>query len=148
MTREQFLVYMNHFNNKEYDDLTKYFTDDVTVEYFDNFTLEKRPPLVLHGKDAFVANYKGLHSTIREFLDLGFCMTDGEHLIVELYTEFHALVDTNFTAGELKKGEAFCCTNWVCYDLDENDKFKRIRIAHFIVHDEPPRFDPQTYGNG
>ena len=144
MTREEFLVYMNHFNNKEYDGLTKYFADDIVVEYFDNFVLEKQTPKVLHGKDAFVANYMSLHSTVREFLDLGFCLFDGEHLIVELYTEFHALVDTEFTAGMMKKGDVFSVTNWVCYDFDKDGKFKRIRIAHFIVHDTPPRFDPGT----
>ena len=142
MTREEFLVYMNHFNNKEYDGLTKYFSDDIVVEYFTNFILEKQTPKVLHGKDEFVASYMTLHSKVREFLDLGFCLYDGEHLIVELYTEFHALEDTDFTAGRMKKGDAFCVTNWVCYDFDQNGKFKHIRIAHFLVHDAPPRFDP------
>ena len=142
MTRDAFLKYMNHFNNKEYDELTKYFSDDVVVEYFDDFILEKQERKVLHGKDAFVANYMKLHSTVREFLDLGFCMFDGEHLVVELYTEFHALTDTDFTAGRMKKGDSFCVTNWVCYDFAPDGKFKRIRIAHFVVHDSPPRFDP------
>ena len=144
MTRDEFLVYMNHFNNKEYDQLTKYFSDDIVVEYYDNSSLEKQTRKVLRGKDAFVANYMNLHSTIREFLDLGFCVFDGEFLIVELYTEFHALVDTEFSAGRMKKGDAFCITNWVCYNFDENGKFNRIRIAHFIVHYDPPRFDPNT----
>jgi hypothetical protein len=135
---------MNHFNNKEYDDLTKYFSDDVVVEYFDNFVLEKQELKVLHGKDAFVKNYMGLHSKVREFLALGFCVSDDEHLIVELYTEFHALEDTEFTAGMMKKGDAFCVTNWVCYNFSPDGKFNRIRIAHFVVHNDPPRFDPKT----
>ena len=144
MTKDEFLVYMNHFNNKQYDKLSEYFADDVTVEYFDNFVLEKQARRVLHGKQEFVANYMRLHSTVREFLDLGFCISDDKNLIVELYTEFHALEDTNFTAGKMKKGDAFCVTNWVCYDFAPDGKFSRIRIAHFIVHDTPPRFDPNT----
>jgi hypothetical protein len=146
MTREEFLVYMNHFNNKEYDELTKYFSDDIVVEYFDNFAVEKQNPKTLHGKDEFVANYMNLHRTVREFLDLGFCLFDGEHLIVELYTEFHALEDTAFSAGKLKKGEALCVTNWVCYDFSPDGRFSHIRIAHFRVHDpESKRFDPELW---
>lgn len=146
MTRAEFLVYMNHFNNKEYGALTEYFSDDIVVEYFDNFLVEQPAPQTLHGKAEFVANYTNLHKTVREFLDLGFCLYDGEHLIVELYTEFHALTDTGFSAGPLGKGDAFCCTNWVCYDFAPDGKFSHIRIAHFRVHDPASkRFDPKKW---
>ncbi len=135
MTREEFLVYMNHFNNKEYDALTDYFADNIVVEYFDSFSTGATTHKVLRGKAEFVASYTNLHKNLREFLDLGFCLYDGKNLLVELYTEFHALHDTTFMAGPIKKGEILAVTNWVCYDFDENGKFSHIRIAHFICHD-------------
>jgi hypothetical protein len=33
------------------------------------------------------------------------------------------------------KGDINIMTNWVIYNLDENGKMKRIRIAHFRNHD-------------
>ncbi len=135
MTRDEFIVYINHFNNREYNALTKYFSEDIIVEYFDNFLVEKQTPKTLHGKEEFVANYMGLHKKFREYLELGFFLTDGKNLLVELYTEFHALEDASFTAGAMKKGEAFCVTNWVCYDFAPDGSFQHIRIAHFRVHD-------------
>lgn len=135
---------MSHFNNKEYDKLSDFFSDDLIVEYYDKFILEKQTRRVLHGKQGFVDHYTKLHSTVREFLDLGFCLSDDENLVVELYTEFHALEDTEFSAGRMKKGDAFCVTNWVCYNFSPDGKFNRIRIAHFIVHDTPPKFDPNS----
>ena len=86
MTREE-LVYMNHFNNKEYDELTKYF-DDIVVEYFDNLPW-KQNPKTLHGKDESLQTMN-LHRTVRSS-SISALSFDGEHLIVEPYTEFHAL---------------------------------------------------------
>ena len=147
MTRDEFLVYMNHFNNKEYDELTKYFSDEITVEYYDKSNIGKHNHRILHGKDAFVAAYTQLHRQVREYLDLGFCLYDGEHLIVELYTEFHALETADFyDSGMLQKGDVHCITNWVCYDFASDGKFSHIRIAHFCVHDpSTKRFDPRLW---
>lgn len=136
MTREEFLVYMNHFNNKEYSALTGYFSDDIVVEYYDKSYVGKYSHRILHGKDEFIAAYTALHKKLREFLDLGFCLFDGEHMLVELYTEFHALEATSlYDSGELKKGDVHCVTNWVCYDFAPDGRFSHIRIAHFCVHD-------------
>ena len=145
MTRDEFLVYMNHFNNKEYSELTEYFSDDIIVEYYDKSYIGKHTHRILRGKEEFVASYTELHKRIREYLDLGFCLYDGEHLIVELYTEFHALEAASMNeSGEMEKGDVFCITNWVCYDFTPEGKFSHIRIAHFCVHDpSTKRFDPQ-----
>jgi len=129
MDREQFLVYIGHFNNKRYDSLTSYFADDVTVEYFDDAYAPYAPAKTLHGRQEFVANYKALHAHTREVLELGDFMTQGNLMFVELYTEFHTFKDD--PAARWKKGDITIMTNWVLYTLDENDKMKRIRIAHF-----------------
>ena len=55
---------------------------------------------------------------------------------MELYTEFHAIKDhPTFSMRPLKKGDAVIMTNWVVYNLDEQGKIKRIRIAHFRMHE-------------
>ena len=138
MNREQYLEYVDHFNNKRYDKVTSYFAPDITVEYFDNAYGPQIPARTLHGREEFAASYKSLHSHTREVLELGDFMTDGKLLFVELYTEFHTFKDAPTSFGQgWKKGDINIMTNWVIYDM-EGDKMKRIRIAHFRNH------DPQT----
>ena len=135
MNREQFLQYIDHFNHKRYDAVTSYFAPDVTVEYYDNASVQAQPARTLHGRDEFINSYKWLHEHAREVLELGAFMTSGNLMFVELYTEFHCFKDhPTFSAGPMKKGDVCIMTNWVVYDL-ENDKMKRIRIAHHRMHD-------------
>ncbi len=141
MTREEFEVYVDHFNNRRYDAVTSYFAPDVTVEYFTNFLDPLAPARTLHGREEFTKSYMDLHSYAREAMELGFFLTDGNLMAVELYTEFHWFKDhpaearsAIFAKEPPKKGYTACMTNWVMYNM-ENDKFKRIRIAHFRMHD-------------
>lgn len=137
MNREQYLEYIDHFNNKRYDALTSYFTPDITVEYFDDaFAQGGAPARTLHGPDEFAENYKSLHAHTREVLELGDFLSRGELVFAELYTEFHTFQDAPESYGRpWKKGDISIMTNWVMYNLDENGKMKRIRIAHFRNHD-------------
>jgi hypothetical protein len=129
MNREQFLEYVNHFNNKRYDAVTSYFTPDITVEYGSVWG-----DRTLHGPQEFIDSYRSLHETIREVLELGDFMECGDLMFVELYTEFHCFKDSpESNRLALKKGEASVMTNWVLYNF-EGDKMKRIRIAHFRKH--------------
>ena len=135
MNREQYLEYVDHFNNRRYDAVTSYFTPDITVEYFDNAYGPQFPARTLHGRDEFAASYKALHEHTREVLELGDFMVYGDLMFVELYTEFHTFKDAPADFGRpWKKGDINIMTNWVIYDL-EGDKMKRIRIAHFRNHD-------------
>ncbi|MCL2110783.1 MAG: hypothetical protein FWH32_00730 [Clostridiales bacterium] len=137
MTREDFLVYMDHFNNMRYDELVKYFTDDIQVKYFTDMKRGAPRGDIADGPAAFVANYKQLHSTLIEKLELGKYVATDENIFCELWTEFHFTKDNpDFSAGPMKKGDVFVCTNFVLYFLDENGKFKEIHIAHHLVH--PP----------
>ena len=131
MNREQYLEYIDHFNNKRYDDLTGYFADDITVEYFDDAYGPYRAARTLHGPQEFADNYRALHQHTREILELGDFMTVGDLLFAELYTEFHTFQDPPADSGRTwKKGDVTIMTNWVMYNL-EGGKMKRIRIAHF-----------------
>ena len=135
MNREQYLEYVDHFNNKRYDAVTSYFAPDITVEYFDNAYGPQMKARTLHGPEEFAANYRSLHEHTREVLELGDFMVDGDLVFAELYTEFHTFKDAPESSGQQrKKGDVSIMTNWVIYNM-EGDKMKRIRIAHFRNHD-------------
>jgi hypothetical protein len=141
MTREEFEIYVDHFNNRRYDDVLSYFADDVRVQYFAPFVIGEPEGKVLNGREAFRESYEHLHSTITETMELRHFLCDGKNLYAELWTEFHANEDTeDFSAGVLKKGEDFVATNFVLYWLDEDGKYKDIRIAHHEVHDPSEAF--------
>jgi len=88
MKREQFAVYIDHFNNKRYDELVKYFTDDIKVKYFTNMKVGAPRGILLDGPAAFVEHYKSLHEKAEEKLELGKYITDGRNIYCDLWTEF------------------------------------------------------------
>jgi len=136
MNRSQFEEYVDHFNHKRYDALVSYFCPDVTVEYFTSFSDPRAPARTLHGPQEFANYYKRVHEGKVEVLELRDFLASGNLMAVELYTEFHCLRDDpQFITHPLKKGDAVIMTNWVIYNMDANDKMKRIRIAHFRMHD-------------
>ncbi len=136
MNKKQFLAYIDHFNNKRYDAVTGYFTPDVSVEYFSHPGNPEIAARTLHGPAEFMASYKALHEQVREVLELRDFMVCEDLLFAELYTEFHCFKDRASDAVvPLKKGEVSIMTNWVVYNMTPDDKMKRIRIAHFRMHD-------------
>ncbi len=137
MNKEEFEKYVDHFNNKRYDDIVNYFAPDITVEYYDNALDPASPARVLHGPDEFISSYKALHESVNEVLEIRDYISDDKLLFVELWTEFHAFRDMTASPARpaLKKGETLIMTNFILYNL-EGDKMKRIRIAHFRNH--PP----------
>jgi len=136
MNREQYQVYVDHFNNKRYDAVTSYFTPDITVGDFTNLSKPSEPPRTLHGPKEFAASYMALHDHVREVLELGDFMAQGDLLFAELYTEFHCFKDYPTTSfNPLKNGDISIMTNWVIYNMTPDDRMKRIRIAHFRMHD-------------
>ena len=140
MTREEFLVYLGYLNNCEHEKMKELLADDITLEFYDMPTFEKQTPKVLRGKAEYIAHFDNLHGKAKEHMELGFCLFDGENLLTEQYTEFRALEDTHIQAGTLKKGQVFCNTNWLCYNFDAEGRINRVRIAHHLCHDTPPRF--------
>jgi len=133
MNRKQFLEYVDHFNNHRWDKVVSYFRPDVTLEYPDNFIRGQAPvtPKTLHGPEEFIANYKALSANVREVLNVGAFISRGRQFCVELITEFHVLRDPPGGSPQgWKKGDVDIVNQIVLYDLDENGKFKRIRIFH------------------
>ena len=106
MNREQFLEYMDHFNNHRWDKVTSYFRPDVTLEYPDNFGAPGTPGRTLHGPQEFIANYQAIAANVREVLNLGAFMSYGSQFFVEFITEFHVFRDPpEGTRAMGKKGD-------------------------------------------
>lgn len=140
MTREQFLEYIDYFNQKDFESVASYFSPDVTLEYPDNFTGSPIAGRTLHGPEEFIKNYQALTENIREVINVGLFLSEGSHFCVELVTEFHPLKTPAAGApgAQFKQGETDIMNQCVIYDLDENGKFKRIRIFHHR------HLDPET----
>jgi hypothetical protein len=131
MNREQFLEYVDHFNNHRFDKVTSYFRSDVTLEYPDSFGDPKSASRTLHGPEEFIANYQAIAENVREVLNLGAFMSEGNQFLVELITEFHIFRDAPEGTRSLgKKGEVIVMNQCVLYDTDDEGKFQRIRIFH------------------
>jgi hypothetical protein len=131
MNREQFLEYMDHFNNHRWDKVTSYFHPEVTLEYPDSFGNPGTPARTLHGPQEFIANYQAIAANVREILNLGAFMACGDQFFVEFVTEFHVFRDPpDGSRGIGKKGDVIVMNQCVLYDVDAEGKFKRIRIFH------------------
>jgi len=148
MTREEFEVYLSHFNNKRYEAATSYFAPDVTLEFCTTPGGDPGDARTLHGVQAFIAQYQSLHANVHEVVELRDFIPGEDLIAAEMYTEFHALNDApDFPRRPLKKGESMVMTNWVIYNL-EAGKMKRIRIAHFRMHDsKTAKYAPGSLGN-
>jgi hypothetical protein len=128
MDEQAFRTYIGHFNAARYDELVRYFADDVTLTFPDGNTLE--------GRDGIVAFYTPIHKAVKEVLEIDFLMIDERHIAVELYTEFHAQENfPSFPGRPLKAGDVLRFTSFVHYDLDEDERFRRIRVARYREHD-------------
>ena len=85
----------------------------------------------LHGPKEFIEKYEALTSNVREVLNVGTFLSRGRHFCVELITEFHVLrTPPEGSPRGWKEGDVVVMNQNVLYDLDENGKFKRIRIFH------------------
>ena len=133
MTREEMEIYLDHFNNKRYDEVVDYFADDVTVQYPNAFLLNIAPGTLLRGKNEFIENYKTFHENVEEYLDLEDFIADEKYVFIILHTEFIAKEDLAWEDGILEKGKAAVVSDFISYELDDEGKFKKIKIAHHKI---------------
>jgi SnoaL-like domain len=135
MDKQSFLRYVDHFNHKRYEDVMSYYDPDVSIEYPTMLSNPQATPVTRKGRAGFLEQYVALHQSCREALEAGDLLFDGNRIAAEMYTEFHFFKDyPNFSGRAMKAGDIYITTNWCIYTL-ENDKFKRIRVAHFRLHD-------------
>jgi SnoaL-like protein len=119
-----FRTYISAFNGGDYDALVRYYADDVVLSFPNG--------LDLHGRDEIVDFYRPLHQAVDERLEIAFLLMDDRHIAVELETEFHAREDfPAFPRRPLKAGDVVRILSFVHYDLDEDERFKRIRVGSY-----------------
>ncbi|HSW38007.1 MAG TPA: hypothetical protein VLL97_00775, partial [Acidobacteriota bacterium] len=91
----------------------------------------------------FIANYEALTANIREVLNVGAFFSRGNQFCVELVTEFHVLrtPPPGAPGAQWKAGDVIIMNQMVLYDLDEQGKFKRMRIFHhrYLTPEEAAR---------
>ena len=127
MDETAFRRYIALFNAAHYDELVRYYADDVTLSFADGRTLR--------GRDGIVAFYRPIHAAVREVLEIEFLLIAGDRIATELYTEFHCVRDfPSFPGRRLSAGEILRLTSFVHYEL-QDDRFRRIRVARYRTHD-------------
>jgi hypothetical protein len=119
-----FRTYLSAFNGGDYDALVRYYADDVVLSFPNG--------LDLHGRDGIVDFYRPMHQAVDERLDIAFLVMDDRHIAAELETEFRAREDfAAFPRRPLKAGDVVRILSFVHYDLDEDERFKRIRVGSY-----------------
>ncbi|MEM0488614.1 MAG: nuclear transport factor 2 family protein [Candidatus Bathyarchaeia archaeon] len=132
MQKEDYLVYVDHFNNKRYDKLMAYLCPDVIIEYSSAFVPVGEKPRTLKGRDEFVNFYRTLHTFVDEYLELMDFLSNEKLVFAELYTEFYCFKEPPKELGLYwREGEIRIMINWVLYNIAADGRFERIRIAHF-----------------
>lgn len=132
MDEARFRAYITAFNGQRYDLMGDYFADDVTLSFPDGNTL--------HGTSGIADFYRPIHAELEERLEIDFLLIGERAVAIELYTEFHARRDTEKApGGPLRQGEVVRFTSFVHYELDDDDRFRHIRVARYRAHDESYR---------
>lgn len=135
MDKQKLLQYIDHFNHKRYDDVIAFYDPDVVIEYPTMLADPNAPPVTRRGRAGFLEQYVELHKHCREALEVQTVIQEGNMIAAEMYTEFHFFKDyPNFSGRTMKAGDIYITTNWCIYTV-ENEKFKRIRVAHWRKHD-------------
>lgn len=130
MTEDEFNRYVSVFNNRDYDALHEYFTEDVEL-------LVNR--ISLKGRAGFNRFYNHFHQVIREEIKIVKFMTGQNCFCADLLFRFTGLKP--YTSewlreksgygwrAELAVGETFYMQNFIIYDLNDDGKIYRIRPA-------------------
>jgi len=120
---ESFKAYIDAFNRGDTETYGKYYADDVVL-----VIAGKKE---LRGYQAIFDFYKNVRAGAQRTIQVNKVISSGNHIAVELQSEFVALEDDpNFIAGPMKKGGSIFINTFVLYDLRDG-KFARIRSAVF-----------------
>jgi hypothetical protein len=71
MDKQSFLRYVDHFNNKRYEDVMNFYDPDVSIEYPTMLANPQAPPITRQGRAGFLEQYVTLHQHCREALEVG-----------------------------------------------------------------------------
>lgn len=123
-TREKFEEYFNSFNNRQYDVFPKFYADDIV------YVMDANNGKVFHGPQAIVDLYRELHQYFDEEVAIENIAITDSMIAVEVPTllrckkEFALEGFVPIPEGQTCK---MMCFNH--YDLNQDGKFKRIRVA-------------------
>jgi SnoaL-like protein len=124
MDEEAFRRYIAEFNAANFDDLARYYADDVIFSFNGGLTL--------HGRDAIAAFYRPFRQAVDQTVDIRFLVMNAEHAAVEMATEFRAREDyENPMRGPLRAGDTLRVTSFVHYDIGPDGRFTAIRVGRY-----------------
>jgi hypothetical protein len=123
-THAWFAQYVAAFNSQN----PKLFTS----EFFSpNIIFHRNNNRDTHGRDAYVAEYIGMHDGLREILHPQKVVIDGDLVAAELNVEFRATKDQpHFILRPVKAGDVFIVKMFVFYETKDG-KIQSITDAHW-----------------
>jgi ketosteroid isomerase-like protein len=143
---QAFRGYIAAFNRNDFDELERYYAQDVEFE---------GRAATLHGRDELLRFYRGVKSRIRETIAIQDIVVGERALVADLITELQPLEDwPDFPTGPLRKGETRRSQNFIWYDL-AGGRFIRIRAANYrrgaalvLEPGTPAATQPPSTGSG
>ncbi len=120
---DRLAVYMEAFNNSDYETLRDFYCPDVRL------VIGSGRELV--GAEAIIDFYRGVKSRTQRTISILQSLSNGRTVAAELESEFLALEDApDFTSGPMAKGDRLYINSFVFYELRDG-RYARIRSAVF-----------------
>jgi len=126
MTKDDMRVYLDAFNQKDFEGFGRFYADDVRLDV---------GRFVRLGRQAILDFYRDVARTCDERLTLKRIVMDEEGVAIELDTEFKALADhPDFIAGPLTPGQSIFITSFIFYTIRDGRfaDIKARRIAEAV----------------
>jgi SnoaL-like domain len=122
ITSADFRRYIDAFNRNDFETFGGYYAPQI---HFQGQAGE------FHGREQVVSFYRQVKARIRETIGILTLVIGERHIVAELETELHALVDwPDFPTGPIRKGETRRSQNFVWYEVADGT-FGRIRSARY-----------------
>ena len=129
-TRADLQAYLDHFNNKQYDQQVAYYAPDVVYKVGD---------LTLTSPKAIADFYRDFHLYVKEHVRIVDFIKDGDTVAVTMPSQFEAFKDYDKHGLKYKAGESKYIVSFIFYKL-QNGKIKQIRVARY--NGPPTDFGP------
>ncbi len=130
MDRAAYEDYVAAFNGRDYERLGSYYADDV------EFILNPQAGLVFHGRQAILDLYIPFHQAVEERVDIVKFAAGTDFIAAEVNATFKPRPGKDQSVIDLPHGKVLKVTTFAIYDLDEHDRFSRIRACSYSRHYE------------
>ena len=129
-TRADIQAYLDHFNNKQYDQQVAYYAPDVVYKVGD---------LTLTSPKAIADFYRDFHMYVKEHVRIVDFVKNGDIVAVTMPSQFEAFKDYDKHGLKYKAGENKYIVSFIFYKLQDG-KIKQIRVARY--NGPPEDFGP------